>query len=371
MKVLDILINLITSLFPFILNNTKLRYLTQDTWEKTLNSLNSDKISKVRNGTDDLEKIFLYASSFDKKQECIFHLIDRLSNEAKSSIDRRRLQEVILSCLNKLKIRDNDLTNQSDFEFSFSHIEFYIEINFSTSLQNCKLTFTDCTFQSDIKLNSPNVKSLRIENCNFRKSFAICKLANNANIHIEGDSVFEGEFKIIKPTDNAEKIKSFIIRGNSENPLRFKNSFIIDDVRVNILKLEYCRFELSQNDSEIYWSHCCLDVFEADKLDLDCNLQINILSIKQGMTLRNISSVKSMYIYRFSLDENSNCNIRQLLCDELLIDASSWPKAGKISIKNLLCKKLNGTGKLPTREKKDGDQTRIEYSRNGDIVFTP
>ena len=204
MKVLDILINLITSLFPFILNNTRLKYLTQGTWEKTLDSLNSDKISEVRNGTDDLEKIFLYASSFDKKQKCIFHLIDRLSNEAKSSIDRRRLQEVILSCLNKLKIRDNDLTNQSDFEFSFSHIEFYIEINFSTSLQNCKLTFTDCTFQSDIKLNSPNVKSLRIENCNFRKSFAICKLANNANIHIEGGSVFEGEFKIIKPIDNTE-----------------------------------------------------------------------------------------------------------------------------------------------------------------------
>ena len=78
-----------------------------------------------------------------------------------------------------------------------------------------------------------------------------------------------------------------------------------------------------------------------------------------------------MYINSFSLDENSNCNIRQLLCDELLIDESSWPKAGKISIKNLLCKKLNGTGKLPTREKKDGDQIRIEYSRNGDIVFNP
>ena len=64
---LDIFINLITRLFPFVLNNTKLRYLTQDTWEKTLNSLNSDNISKVRNGADDLEKIFLYASSFDKK----------------------------------------------------------------------------------------------------------------------------------------------------------------------------------------------------------------------------------------------------------------------------------------------------------------
>ena len=157
----------------------------------------------------------------------------------------------------------------------------------------------------------------------------------------------------------------------SEKSLQFKNSFTIDVARVNILKLEYCRFELSQNDSEIYLSHCRLDVFEADKLDLDCNLQINILSIKQGMTLRNISSVKSMYIDRFSLDENSNCNISQLLCDELRIDASSWPKAGKIFIKNLLCKKLNGTGKLPAREKKDGDQTRIEYSRNGGIVFTP
>jgi len=371
---LDILINLITRLFPFVLNNTKLRYLTQDTWEKTLNSLNSDNISEVRNGADDLEKIFLYASSFDKKQTCISHLIDRLSNEAKSSINRRHLQEVILNCLNKLKIRDNDLTNQSDFEFSFSHIEFYIEINFSTSLQNCKLTFTDCTFQSDIKLNSPNVKSLRIENCNFRKSFTICKLSNNANIHIEGDSVFEGEFKIIKPIDNTEdkteKIEHFIIRGNSEKPLQFKKSFIISDFKVNIFKLEYCSFKLNQNNSEIYWSHCCFDVFEADKLDLDCSLQINILSIKQGMTLRSINSVKSIYIDRFSLAPDSNCNISQLLCDELFISASSWSGAGKIFIKNLLCKKLTGASELSKHKEPDGDQMRIEYSRNGNIEYS-
>ena len=366
---LDILINLITRLFPFILNNTKLRYLTQDTWEKTLNSLNSDNISEVRNGADDLEKIFLYTPSFNKKQKCISHLIDRLSNGAKSSINRRHLQEVILNCLNKLEIRGNDLTNQSDFEFSFSDIEFYIEINFSTSLRNCKFTFTDCTFQSDIKLSSPNVKFLRIENCYFRKNFTICKLSNNANIHIEGDSVFEGEFKIIKPIDNAEKINSFIIRGNSVKPLQFKSPFIIEDFKVNIFKLEYCSFKLSQNNPEIYWSYCCFDVFEADKLDLDCNLQINILSIKQGMTLRSINSIKSIYIDRFSLDTNSNCNISQLLCDELFISDSSWSKAGKIFITNLLCKKLTGASELPKHAKKSGNQIRIEYSRNGDIVF--